>query len=501
MKTFASALRVDSIRHKLERAEISQLMVGISIVLYVFACFLPTIQYDAFSWAKPTWTPHEAPGYESLLLGWFMIFLGQYGWCANPLLLIAWIAVLQQRWETAILCASMAFLAGLHTFTLTALPGFFKEEDDRVTGFAVGVYVWLGSMLVVAIGVALIRYGGLAASSKPITWAREKPAWFLIPSAIALLAIGTLAAVIISKTAAPSADSTPPGGKIVFLVNETEPYVINADGTGLQTYHEQDMVSPDGKHVARVEGPVWEGTLCVMNSEGDGKNCFENTGIPQWSPDGKRLVFTQFDETTHTTSIGIMNADGTGEMLLRKGMYARWSPNGQLIFYSGDCSAEHPAGGVCAINTDGTNVKWIAAGDSGSIDWSPDNRRMVLSGDYSNIIYIANADGTGAREITAGNAPRWSPDGTKIVFEHRTGNTHETDSIYIMNADGTDITCLTKGHRDGNPVWSPDGKHIAFESYRDGDDYHIFIMHPDGSNVHRLTSLPERELYPDWLAE
>ena len=39
-------------------------------------------------------------------------------------------------------------------------------------------------------------------------------------------------------------------------------------------------------------------------------------------------------------------------------------------------------------------------------------------------------------------ADSWSPDGTKIAF---TSNRTGTYQIYTMNADGTDISQLTKG--------------------------------------------------------
>jgi Tol biopolymer transport system component len=63
--------------------------------------------------------------------------------------------------------------------------------------------------------------------------------------------------------------------------------------------------------------------------------------------------------------------------------------------------------------------------------------------------------------------PKWSPDGKKIGFTADPGGKYE---IFVMNADGTDITQLTTHVR--NPIghtghnWHPDGKRIAYSIER-----------------------------------
>jgi Tol biopolymer transport system component len=118
-----------------------------------------------------------------------------------------------------------------------------------------------------------------------------------------------------------------------------------------------------------------------------------------------------------------------------------------------------------------------------------------LSGDepFSTDIYVMNADGSGGqtrltRMIDTGayaSSPSWSPDGGKIAFESdRDGSDSE---IYVMNADGSDVTQLTNNNAsDGSPSWSPDGERIAFVSDRAFQDpeglnrnYEIYVMDAD----------------------
>lgn len=88
-----------------------------------------------------------------------------------------------------------------------------------------------------------------------------------------------------------------------------------------------------------------------------------------------------------------------------------------------------------------------------------------------------------------------------ITFESdRDGNLE----IYSMHADGSDQINLTNDLADDyDPVWSPDGTQIAFVSNRsDGneDGQHIYVMNADGSNLTRISGQGDRQ-FPDWSPE
>ena len=88
--------------------------------------------------------------------------------------------------------------------------------------------------------------------------------------------------------------------------------------------------------------------------------------------------------------------------------------------------------------------------------------------------------------------PSWSPDGQKITFN----SGREGFQIFVMNADGSDQTRLSRGEgmENQNASWSPDGSRIAFDTYRGNGD--IYLMNADGSGETQLTKDPGDDLIP-----
>ncbi|HEX3227975.1 MAG TPA: hypothetical protein VHQ95_03365, partial [Pyrinomonadaceae bacterium] len=106
-------------------------------------------------------------------------------------------------------------------------------------------------------------------------------------------------------------------------------------------------------------------------------------------------------------------------------------------------------------------------GTSG-LAWTPDGRILFTSARSGALdIWIMNADGTGARQLTAdtGGAnwrPRSTPDGRYIIF---TSTRAGKQNIWRMDADGSNPTQLTMGAVEGTPYLSPDGRWLYYTNY------------------------------------
>ena len=71
----------------------------------------------------------------------------------------------------------------------------------------------------------------------------------------------------------------------------------------------------------------------------------------------------------------------------------------------------------------------------------------------------------------------------KIVYSSQTnGNT-----LWLINADGSEHQQLTYNEANLNPATTPNGKFIVFVPSR-GETYHIWRMNSDGSNKIQLTN-------------
>jgi Tol biopolymer transport system component len=153
---------------------------------------------------------------------------------------------------------------------------------------------------------------------------------------------------------------SPDGTRIAFRSNRDgngEIYVMTADGTRETnlTRHprtdESPRWSPDGRIVfasnrtsVGLATPVF--SIYAMNADGTDvrkltstPSSYEDERTPDWSPDGRRIVFTSDrDLPIGNLEIYTMNADGTGRRRLTRYIghddWPTWSPDGQRIVFS-----------------------------------------------------------------------------------------------------------------------------------------------------------------------
>ena len=149
-------------------------------------------------------------------------------------------------------------------------------------------------------------------------------------------------------------------------------------------------------------------------------------------------------------------------------------------------------------DADGTNPHRLAIGLGEAVSpvFSPDGTRVTFltraPGSKAYSVYVANADGSGARSVTAEmqvNSPSlggvtWSPDGTKLMLESFDGLVNR---IYVVGADGSGLHPITDAtaHRR-TPAWSPDGSLILYQlTLRNGKTF-LAVSNPDGTGERRI---------------
>ena len=229
---------------------------------------------------------------------------------------------------------------------------------------------------------------------------------------------------------------------------------------------------------------------------------------PSPSPDGKKMVYITVVEGRE--QLFIMNVDGTGAVQITHDDANHedpaWSPDGKTLAF---VYVKDKLEIISLMNIDGSDIQQLTPKNVRAIhpNWSPDGSKLAYCTDDdlapprkndSDILVIDMATRRVTTLITGGvnTYPAWSPDGKRIAFRRMLGESNS--EVFVANADGTNARNLTNYPAfDGWPAWSPDGAKIAFASNRNSS-YQIFIMNADGSNVHLLANTEGRATAPQW---
>jgi TolB protein len=186
-------------------------------------------------------------------------------------------------------------------------------------------------------------------------------------------------------------------------------------------------------------------------------------------------------------------------------LFAHLAPSQAVLYIANaDGSGEH------ALTQPGTfdyNPAWSPKGD-----WIAFTTERAGSAD----IYRIRPDGTGLEPLVTTHSfddqAAFSPDGDHIVYVSTAGAGYANLWTYdIATRKGKPLTTGTGG--DFRPAWSPDGQWIAFSSDR-GSDLpdakgrweilqlaDIYLIHPDGTGLHRLSEHGNFCGSPSWSSD
>lgn len=300
-----------------------------------------------------------------------------------------------------------------------------------------------------------------------------------------------LAAVVGAALGAPSASATPSGrpASIIFgreLPGGFELFRVHADGSSEQrlTRADGDIFhpdwSPDGKRIVfELDHADADPQLCSLVLIGPGGGGRTDLGAgegcdyqPSFSPDGDHFVFGHFDEAAETERLMTMAADGSERRELdlpwKRGVDdPNYSPDGRWISFVRIKKLEKRQA-LFRVHPDGSRLqkltpfRWEVAVKH---DWSPDGRLIVLT---------TNADFV--RPDAAANMVTIRPDGRLV----------------------SRVTDFDPGRNAFAGSFSPDSKRIVFR-LEEGEKAGLATIRPDGSGLRRITKPSARPpRFIDW---
>jgi Tol biopolymer transport system component len=206
------------------------------------------------------------------------------------------------------------------------------------------------------------------------------------------------------------------------------------------------------------QGYVWAlyDSYDIFRANADGSNLRRLTDTPGYDAEGTvckkdgSIVFTSVRDGD--IELYRMNADGSD---VRRLTNAPGYDGG--AFFNDDC----------------TKLVWRASRPKGE---ALEEFRSLLSKHLvrpSKLeLYVANADGSDARQITYLNAasfgPYWVPGRDRVIFSSNYGDAKGREfELWAINGNGTGLERITSSPGfDGFPMFSPDGKTLAFASNR-----------------------------------
>ena len=228
---------------------------------------------------------------------------------------------------------------------------------------------------------------------------------------------------------------------------------------------------------------------------------------PSWSPDGRRVVYEKVDFKPRPQN-QLLYSWYPGYEYRYTDVFPTVANDGKLVV-----TEKAVADGVISImDADGSNKQRVFTAPSGAAfapAWSPDGQSIAFGlGGYLQSrktkpakLMIVRRDGTGARELTGDtlNAgfPSWSPDGKRIVYRVWGG---ETWGLRILNLEDHSVHVLTTEY-DNLPFWSPDGSLIAFTRKHESNNFDIYTIRPDGTDLRQLTTTPANDAHAVWTAD
>jgi Tol biopolymer transport system component/predicted Ser/Thr protein kinase len=235
--------------------------------------------------------------------------------------------------------------------------------------------------------------------------------------------------------------------------------------------------TPDGREIVFASGQPLSCSLWRMTASGSGKpqglaSLGEDAREPAISRQGNRLAYTWQVSDLNIYRVGVPGPQGKASpptsfiSSTRVDGGPQFSPDGKRIVFASGRSSRSGGYEIWVCESDGSNaVQLTSLGvQAGTPHWSPDGERIVFDSNVEGQweVYVISANGGKPQRLTANpasdDAPSWSRDGMWIYFASNRRGEHQ---VWKMPSSGGEAVPVT---RKGGyaALESPDGKWLYY---------------------------------------
>ena len=225
---------------------------------------------------------------------------------------------------------------------------------------------------------------------------------------------------------------------------------------------------------------------------------------PNWSPDGRHLLFVRKDRADRYGSrqgdIHEYDLEAEGRGLVSRLL---WAAPGLVGAYSPDVPEERQLSKGLralypAVSPDGTRIAFVRAGGVGC-------SLGTMAADGTGIKYLVESD-DGSQMYT----PQWSPDGRDLVFSFARSGQRDIARIRVgdetrdlaqfgreagsASGAGFEVLIASDG-TDRDPVYSADGGELVFSSDASGI-FNLYALNLESDGIRQVTNLVGGAFYP-----
>lgn len=264
------------------------------------------------------------------------------------------------------------------------------------------------------------------------------------------------------------------------------PEILHSRADGLRYYVAKPFdVSPDGSQIAFLGRRSEKQNIFLKSTTGGAattqRTFREIIWDPEFSPDGERLSFT--DYRNGTWNIFEINAHSGSAIkqvtnFRETSRYPEYSPDGDRVLY-----VQFEESTATVTGSDGTTYQ------------SPITRYYVWEKELATNSFTQYAEGY---------APAFSPDGNRLAIS-RNSRDHGNAEIWLLDLNTGSETVIASDPERGfaQPSYSPDGTRLIFtgvslEEQNRPDNFDVFVVNVDGSNLTQLTFHPGHDMIPQF---